>query len=460
MHASLSLAPSSSAFNVVERLWFADETDEVAEQAAARSMAAAVATVVGLRPFPIAAQRLISAVQNPNYRISEIVRIIEPDPTLAARVLQGVNSAAYFLVAKVTSIRHAVALLGARNVGEIAAALTVLELVEDNSGLAEGQRLHMQRTATLARVLAAECGLPLDAVYSCALLHDIGKLLMLQVQGDEYAQLLRDHDDDRDMLHILERGAYGYDHAVLGGHALRTWGIPDLVATVVSWHHQPARAFAEGGTVARLVSLVRLADRLSYDLAAYDEPDEALIEALARDESATYLRISGESIARVWDELQSMAAETAPTFNGRRRLRLTRSTVLPGGELATTGETVLVPACRDCGSASHGTCPRCRAPLCRNHAPLDDDLRCVECEREYDSATSLYAASARHSKALLVIALAAMLGAATLVTLTPLLSWIAGLLVAATLPLAAAPLVGWRRESVRRRAFLDERYFS
>ena len=63
MSRSLSLAPPSSrapsAFTLEEGLWFGDFDDEGAREAARASMAAMAGRVMGARPFPEAAQKLV-----------------------------------------------------------------------------------------------------------------------------------------------------------------------------------------------------------------------------------------------------------------------------------------------------------------------------------------------------------------------------------------------------------------
>ena len=43
----------------------------------------------------------------------------------------------------------------------------------------------------------------------------------------------------------------------------------------------------------------------------------------------------------------------------------------------------IVALCRECKVAAATSCVRCGAPLCAEHAPADDDLRCGRCEAHY-----------------------------------------------------------------------------
>jgi len=296
-------------FSINEELWFGDFTDDQAEQLAAASLAAVAAQITGLRPFPAAAQKLLTVSRDPNYKVAALCEIIEGDPSLAARVLRLVNSAAYSLRARCTSVGHAVTLLGAKAIGEVAAAIAILDMFREGSGHAAQLRVHLLAVASLARQLALLSGQPAEDVFTCGLMHDLGKLLHLQVSEEESSALFESVQPGRDTVHLAERERYGYDHAVLAGHVLAGWEIPAPVPQVVAWHHQPARAYRSGGSIATMVSLVRLADRLSYDLLSNPNPDAQLLDQFARDEAAVYLGLSRAQLADEWDRLLVLAME-------------------------------------------------------------------------------------------------------------------------------------------------------
>ena len=73
-----------------------------------------------------------------------------------------------------------------------------------------------------------------------------------------------------DWMHQSEQAGLGFDHAVLGGHVMVLWKIPDPMPQVVAWHHQSSRAQEAELQIARLVDLVRLGDFLESWLARTD----------------------------------------------------------------------------------------------------------------------------------------------------------------------------------------------
>jgi putative nucleotidyltransferase with HDIG domain len=299
-------------FTIIEELWFGDFSDEAAEKEAAHSLAAQAAKIVGLRPFPLAAQRLMAVARNPDYSVATLQEIVEGDPSLAARLLRLVNSSAYGLRRKCTSVQHAIMLLGGRALADLAAAVAVFDMVKNKADAQlNAMREHACVVAGLARQLAVSNALPSDDVFTCGLLHDLGKMLQLQLGDDSYPQLVREVEHRRDALHVLERERYGFDHAVLAGHVLRSWSIPDPVPQVVAWHHQVTRAYQHGGQPATMVSLLRLADRMAYELEINEgEPDEERLASLAKDEAVAYLGLPVDTLESMWLDLQLTAMES------------------------------------------------------------------------------------------------------------------------------------------------------
>lgn len=455
-------AQDTAQYSIVDELWFGDDGDEAAEQEAARGLAARVAELVGVRPFPVAAQRLITTIRNPDYSAREVGRIIESDATLAARVLRVVNSAFYSRPVPCTSVAHGVVLLGAQAIGEVASGLVAMEMFKDVEGPAALQRDHAAVVAGLARHLGMRRGLSIDDVYTTALFHDLGKLLLLQVdKSGTYHDLLLSNEGERDLLHIKERKAFGYDHAVLAGHVLHEWGIPAPVPQAVAWHHQAARAYKNGGRTATLVALVRLADRLYYELERSSAtPDEELIEALTHDGSAIYLGLSGPQLATIWDDLHLVCMESRQIFGGPAptaspRLARLAEPRIPKGEQEAPG-----PQCHICGGESSGgqSCPRCQKAVCRQHAPLEQSW-CPECDAEYVALMSTQGdVSLRRPMVLgagIGVLFMVSVGVALGVLTKP--GWLGALALAFVgLPLAALQLLQRQRRAAMHLAFLEE----
>ncbi|MFH1132052.1 MAG: HDOD domain-containing protein [Pseudomonadota bacterium] len=285
-----------------EDLWFDDGNDDPSMNLATQVLLAEVARLVRLAPFPDSARKLLQLASDPDYRIDEIRQIVEQDPPLVTRVLRVVNSAAFHLVNKCTSISQAIVLLGSKTLSEIAITMSVLNMFWDESGVGSRVRQHSAVVGGIGNFLAFQRKFREPSVVTCGLLHDLGKLLMLQGAEQKYPHMVTSIGHQWDSIHIRERKVFGYDHAVLAGHMLRNWRIPEPIPIVVAWHHQIQRAISSETEIARLVCLVRVADGLACLLEGDRSPDDQALSHLAKDPASQYLGWTEDQFAENWSE--------------------------------------------------------------------------------------------------------------------------------------------------------------
>jgi putative nucleotidyltransferase with HDIG domain len=408
-------SPSHGSFGNEEDTWFGGD-DAEAEARAEQSVAAVGARIIGAKPFPIAARRLEELTRNPKARLEQVVSVLETDPGLSVRLLRLVNSAGYGLKVRVTSVRHAAVLVGTRRLHQVATTAAILDLFETSNETAIELLEHAAVVGSLCRYLAVHLGLPHDELFTCGFLHDIGKLMLLDTEGDKYATLVRAHGNAPDQMHIQERLAFGFDHATLGAHVLTAWNIPEPVPKVVLYHHQPARAMQDT-LLSSMVHTLRLADMMSYALML--EGDAEGIALVTESEAAQYLEISEPQVAAMWSDLRALADRSRARSHGQadlevvapRRLDVPRSlrprrsgapprSLPPSGSSsaqdlrpssARSGDVHEVPAhfpCVACSKPSYGNvCAACAGQVCPEHQ-LGPDHWCVLCVREYEKFRS------------------------------------------------------------------------
>jgi hypothetical protein len=77
----------------------------------------------------------------------------------------------------------------------------------------------------------------------------------------------------------------------------------------VAWHHQPGRAFEHGGELGIGVALVRIANRIDYQLRVKPELDEAFIAELSLDGSVQYTGYQEHILKAMWPKLRDAAQQ-------------------------------------------------------------------------------------------------------------------------------------------------------
>lgn len=314
---ALPLEQRRLADAVREQLWFGDEDPARSTLEASRSMAAALARATGLKPFPVAAQRAIALLNDPDTPLRKLREALEKDPAIASGLLRVANSAAYRARSPLRSVEEAVQRLGSRHVLEIVTSVAAMGLFNDAKGVGLQVRDHCARVGAMTRVLANEWHQKTaDSPFLCGLLHDLGKLLLIQVSGIEYNKLDPKVLTCADEAFVHERALLGYDHAVLGGHVLDAWKLPSAVAEVVAWHHQPGRAFERGGELGLGVALVRLANRIDYQMVKNPELDEAFVAELTQDGAVSYTGYTQAVLVAMWSKLREASQQMLGAIGG------------------------------------------------------------------------------------------------------------------------------------------------
>jgi HD-like signal output (HDOD) protein len=76
-------------------------------------------------------------------------------------------------------------------------------------------------------------------ISSAGIVHDIGKIIMLQIFGiDYYNKIILNPTEAVDLLK-LERDLYEIDHSELGGYFLNWWAFPLDLVEITLYHHTP-----------------------------------------------------------------------------------------------------------------------------------------------------------------------------------------------------------------------------
>ena len=111
-------------------------------------------------------------------------------------------------------------------------------------------------------MLAHELDADENRVFTAALLHDIGKLVLSAALEDSYALVIRETHEHGCSFLEAERQILGVDHAEVGGQLLAAWNFPENLASSVRHHHDPAQA----GPHAQLAAFVHLGDMMAHML--------------------------------------------------------------------------------------------------------------------------------------------------------------------------------------------------
>ncbi len=226
--------------------------------------------VSDLPTLPIIFRELFSRMQDPDAKVSELAEVISRDQALTTKILKLVNSAFYGRPAQVSTISRAVIIMGFQAVRSAALAVSVFERFKGLKSNAAGFTLdefwrHSIGVSCIAKQLSMVLGRaePEDA-FVAGLLHDVGKLVMLQYFPEDVDDLTRAASEQHLSWRAGEEALFPIGHASIGRALFRAWDFPPSVIEAVACHHTPEAASRH----AELTALVHLADFLSYHMEA------------------------------------------------------------------------------------------------------------------------------------------------------------------------------------------------
>ncbi len=198
-----------------------------------------------LSPLPEAAQQLLAQAHQDKADFTKITRLVALDPSLTARTLRAANSERYTANRSIDNVMDAVEMMGDDAVGRLSIGACALGAKARHPAFdVWAFWRHVFAVAMLSRLIAEEQGADPVEAYVSGLLHDIGKLIMLEHYGDLYVQVLLAAQYGAAPLHVLERDMFHLDHAAVGHGLCLHWNIPHAVTLSVAQHHDaspPAR---------------------------------------------------------------------------------------------------------------------------------------------------------------------------------------------------------------------------
>lgn len=194
--------------------------------------------------------QLLGRLSRRDCDIEDLTNITEKDPVLAAQILQLSNSAIFGRLRPVTSVRHAIAMLGISTLRKFALGSSITNLFSRTKPAQTFSlvrfNMHSVATATLVELLAEKIDFEdgTDA-FLAGLLHDIGKLLIAVNFPRMYDDILATVAMTNAPLIEVERDLIGIDHAELSGLAISRWGLSEGVQWAANDHHAPVETAPE-----------------------------------------------------------------------------------------------------------------------------------------------------------------------------------------------------------------------
>ncbi|OPZ59931.1 MAG: hypothetical protein BWY87_00749 [Deltaproteobacteria bacterium ADurb.Bin510] len=210
-----------------------------------------------LPTLPQVVKQFTAMVENPDVTAHEVGRLISSDQVLAGKVLRLANSPFYGFPWRISSVSHAIILLGFDVIKGVVLSASVFDIMEQAMlGLWE----HSLASAVVAGTLCRELGLPdAEEVSTAALLHDIGKVLVKVSLPDDYEQVAALVSERQCSFREAELEVLGVDHGDIGAWLAKEWNLPEKLAIPINYHHNIEAAH----TLRERIAVVQVADAIA-----------------------------------------------------------------------------------------------------------------------------------------------------------------------------------------------------
>ncbi|KUJ96303.1 MAG: hypothetical protein PWR24_520 [Desulfonauticus sp.] len=195
-----------------------------------------VLAVKDLPTLPKVLEEVSKLVEDPNSSTEKIAKAISRDQVLSAKVLKMVNSPIYGFPRRISTIQHALVLLGFNVIKGLIISTSVFDIMTKSMvGLWE----HSLGCALAASVIAKKVGFKDPEEYAVAgLLHDLGKVIAL-VQLPELKEEVDAVVKKEDLSYYeAERKVMGFAHDRINAWLADYWNLPLRLREALAWHHK------------------------------------------------------------------------------------------------------------------------------------------------------------------------------------------------------------------------------
>ncbi len=221
-----------------------------------------------LPSLPHVLLKVLRTFNSERVNIADLSRLINLDVALRNRIVALANPLSNQKPAQIVSLEQSIVALGLDTVRTIAISAAIAEVFKPQSPIrrAEAKRLwrHAAHAAAIAKRLAelTQYMHPEEA-HLAGLLHDVGQLVLAAAFPEQYAQVLAEPDELRQI--DIERQQFGADHAQVGFWLMGHYQLRSIIGDAVLYHHEPTERIVDAHLLVRIVSA---AHALSSDIAA------------------------------------------------------------------------------------------------------------------------------------------------------------------------------------------------
>ena len=216
-----------------------------------------------LPTLPFVVSKMLEVVGDSRSAARDLGQVISMDQTLTAKVLRLGNSSFYGFRGQISTISHAVVMLGFNVIKSLALGLSVVKIMGNMKQNKEFDHEafweHSLGCAVCARWLAKRTGYdPPEEAMVAGMMHDIGKILLSEYAAESFGKAARIASEEGGLLVEAEEQILDFDHTLVGMLLAKRWNLPEPLCDGIRFHHKTWPD--KGSPLSDIAFLVHLSD--------------------------------------------------------------------------------------------------------------------------------------------------------------------------------------------------------
>ena len=205
-----------------------------------------IENISSIPTLPTVIERITRLLQNPKTSAEEIGKAITTDQALASKVLKLVNSAFYGFPGRISTITHAIVILGFTTVKNVVLTASIFDTFRKKSSTPaefdiEQFWYHSIACGAAAQSIARFLGnKEKEVCFIAGLVHDLGKIIMCQHIPDEFGKAFDHAREHRNLLYESEKQLFDVTHEEIGCYLAERWNLPKNLQNAIKYHHSPS----------------------------------------------------------------------------------------------------------------------------------------------------------------------------------------------------------------------------
>lgn len=263
----------------------------------------AASNISAIPTLPTVISRITTLLQNPQTSADEIGKAITTDQALASKVLKLVNSAFYGFPGRISTITHAVVILGFSTVKNIVLTASIFESFKKNAESDESFDMekfwfHSIACGAAAQTIAKKMGLKSgEECFIAGLIHDLGKVILCQYMPDQFQKIVKHTRENNCLIYEAENALFANTHQEVGGYLAEKWNLPSDLQNAVKYHHVPSNKRVHF----EMTAVVHCADILVRAMGYGNGGDDRM--PVINEDVWNYLKLSKQTLPALLEEI-------------------------------------------------------------------------------------------------------------------------------------------------------------